>query len=74
MEWTHIQYIGDSVYVEFDGFQLVLTTNNSYPDDPRNTIGLEPDVYNALALYVETLERRLNFQYATVKLQHSAGQ
>jgi hypothetical protein len=49
-------YIGDSVYVDFDGFGLVLTTENGIPP-PSNTIVLEPDVYNALTLYVTALTR-----------------
>lgn len=47
------QYLGDSVYVDFDGFGFVLTTENGYPDDPRNRVVLEPEVYEALAKYVE---------------------
>ena len=48
-------YIGDSVYVSFDGYGLTLTTENGYDDDPRNTIYLEPEVWRALKLYVEGL-------------------
>lgn len=33
-------YIGDSVYAEFDGFGVILTTENGY--GPSNTIVLEP--------------------------------
>lgn len=40
-------YLGDSVYGEFDGFGFWLTTNNGYPDDPRNKIYLEPAVLDA---------------------------
>jgi len=48
------QYIGDSVYVEFDELErIVLTTNNGYPDDPRNLIVLEPEVYAELLKWVE---------------------
>ncbi len=48
------QYIGDSVYVEFDELErVVLTTNNGYPDDPRNLIVLEPEVYAELLKWVE---------------------
>ena len=37
-------YIGDSVYAEIDTFgAVVLTTENGYPDDPRNRIVLEPE-------------------------------
>lgn len=38
-------YVGDSVYVEFDGFSVIITTENGYPDDPRNRIAMEPDVW-----------------------------
>jgi hypothetical protein len=38
------RYLGDSVYIEFDGYSVILTTNNGYPDDPRNRIALEPEV------------------------------
>ncbi len=42
-------YLGDSVYAEIDEFgDLLLTTNNGYPDDPRNRIVLESSVLSAL--------------------------
>jgi len=48
-------YIGDSVYADFDQHgQLVLTTENGY--GPSNTIYLEPEVYHALLEYVERQE------------------
>lgn len=53
-------YLGDSVYVQFDGYHFVLTTENGYPDDPRNLICLEPDVYQSLVDWVE----RLNQHYS----------
>lgn len=46
-------YLGDSVYVEFDGYMLTLTTENGY--GPSNTIHLEPAVYRALEEYVKML-------------------
>jgi hypothetical protein len=49
-------YLGDSVYVETDGYGLIVTTNNGYPDDPRNRIYLEPEVYAALVAYVTALK------------------
>ena len=49
-------YLGDSVYVETDGYGLILTTNNGYHDDPRNRIYLEPEVYAALVAYVAALK------------------
>ncbi len=49
-------YIGDSVYIEFDGYYITLTTNNGYPDDPRNRIALEPDVIAKLKAYIKQVE------------------
>lgn len=45
-------YLGDSVYAEFDGFYLTLTTENGMAGDPSNTIVLEPGVYEALLLWL----------------------
>jgi len=59
---THAQkpalkrYLGDSVYADFDGYHVWLTTENGYSDDPRNKIALEPSVLDALNLYVENLK------------------
>ena len=47
------QYLGDSVYVEIEHGGIKLTTNNGLPDDPRNVIFLEPEVYALLVSYVE---------------------
>ncbi len=46
-------YLGDGAYVEFDGFALVLTTEDGV--SVTNRIVLEPQVYDALRRYVETL-------------------
>jgi hypothetical protein len=43
------QYLGDSVYADYDGYHIVLTTENGY--GPSNTIALEPIVYEALMKY-----------------------
>ena len=48
-------YLGDSVYAEFDGYGITLTTNNGYPDDPRNKIYMEPSVLEALDLFRKAL-------------------
>lgn len=50
------QYLGDSVYVDFDGFMVKLTTENS-PDRASNTIYLEPAVWAALQQYVAAPKR-----------------
>ena len=48
-------YLGDSVYADFDGYHIILTTENGYPDDPRNRIALEPSVLDALNLYTRRI-------------------
>ena len=48
-------YLGDSVYVSFDGWGFMLTTENGLPTDPSNRIYLEPKVLESLSLYVEEL-------------------
>ena len=52
-------YLGDSVYAQFDGYHIVLTTENGLPTDPSNTIALEPAVMLALIRFKTELERRL---------------
>ncbi len=46
-------YIGDSVYAEFDGYHIVLTTDNGY--GASNTIAIEPSVYHALKQYAQRI-------------------
>ena len=43
------RYIGDGVYAEFDGFNIILTTENGI--SVTNRIILEPEVYRALMDY-----------------------
>lgn len=45
------EYLGDSVYVTFDGFMFCLTTNNGM--GATNTIYLELPVLDALNRYAE---------------------
>ena len=44
-------YLGDSVYARFDGYHIFLETMNGFPDDPSNSIGLEPPVIESLLIY-----------------------
>jgi len=46
-------YIGDGCYIDFDGYALVLTTENGI--EATNRIVLEPSVYAALVEYVDGL-------------------
>jgi hypothetical protein len=43
--------LGTSVYAEWDGYAICLTTENGRPDDPSNRIYLEPAVLDGLDLF-----------------------
>ena len=43
-------YLGDGVYIEFDGFTIILTTENGI--EVTNTIVLEPEVLNNFTEYI----------------------
>lgn len=49
------QYLGDSVYAEWDGYHIILMTENGLPTDPSNRIYIEPQVLDALNNYAKTL-------------------
>lgn len=51
------KYIGDGVYVEFDGYGLQLTTEDGLRT--TNRIVLEPEVWEALAKFVDELKKRV---------------
>lgn len=57
------QYLGDSVYADFDGFAVTLTTENGL--GPTNTIILEPEVVEALLRYREWAKQRASEIAAT---------
>mgnify|MGYP003421329040 FL=1 len=52
------EYLGDSVYADFDGYAFVLTTENGM--GPSNTIVLEPQIMEALKEYVKRISRLLD--------------
>jgi hypothetical protein len=57
-EWDE-QYIGDAVYVSFDGHQLKLRTG----DGGNQVIFMEPQVYFSLINYVDRLSKaKINIQ------------
>ena len=45
------RYLGDGVYADYNGQQIVLTTENGI--ETTNTIYLEAEVYEALVNYVK---------------------
>jgi hypothetical protein len=46
-------YLGDGVYAQFDGYHVILTTENGV--SITNTIALEPVVIDRLNRYVQRL-------------------
>jgi hypothetical protein len=44
-------YLGDGVYAKYDGWNVILTTENGMFS--TNSIYLEPEVVRALQLYLE---------------------
>lgn len=44
-------YLGDSVYAQFDGYHVILTTENEGNGNWSNRIALEPSVLRALYDY-----------------------
>jgi len=48
-------YLGDSVYAEFDGYSIIITTDNGC--GASNTIILEPEVVSAFERFVAQLPK-----------------
>jgi hypothetical protein len=48
------EYIGDGVYVDFDGYNIVLTTENGI--SVTNTIVLDPTVIKSMLTYIKDLK------------------
>ena len=51
------KYIGDGVYADFDGYNVVLTTEDGIK--ATNRIVLEPDVWNDLMTYYQWMLEKL---------------
>ena len=49
-------YIGDAVYVEYDGYNVILTTENGV--SVTNTILLEPEVWDNLVAWLAAFGER----------------
>ncbi len=64
------QYLGDSVYVETEGNLVKLTTNNGFPDDPRNVIFMEMEV---VALFLEWIDVNLKHNQDGEREKRSGG-
>ena len=54
---TRRQYLGDAVYIDYDGTDLILTTEDGVEES--NRIILEPAVIDALERYLKNLHDEL---------------
>ena len=45
--------MGDSVYADYNGHVIILTTENGLPCHPSNEIHLEPEVVDALLRFIK---------------------
>lgn len=57
MEKIKPRYAGDGVYMDFDGFHIILKANDF--DRPTDTIYLEPSVLKAINQYHEDILKTL---------------
>jgi len=57
---TTKDYLGDGVYADFDGWSIVLTTENGY--STSNTIYLDPCVIRALRDYLDRINSQFNIE------------
>jgi len=56
------EYLGDGLYADFDGYQIILAANNGIRD--TNVVYLEPSVLKKFFAYTELIEQ--------IKKQHLA--
>lgn len=47
-------YLGDGLYADYDGYQIVLTAENGLCT--THTVYLDPSVYQALIRYVDAMK------------------
>ena len=48
------RYLGDSVYAQFNGYEIILTTENGI--SVTNTIVLEPEVASAFEAFISEVK------------------
>lgn len=56
------EYLGDGLYADFDGYQILLAANNGITD--TDVVYLEPEVLKKFFTYIELIEQ--------IKKQHRA--
>jgi hypothetical protein len=48
-------YLGDGLYVDYDGFQICLAANDKVSGNPTDKVYLEPNVIAAFIRYLERM-------------------
>lgn len=51
-KYNNTSYLGDGLYVKFDGYQIILTTER---ENGTHWVALEPKVFENLLLYQQEL-------------------
>lgn len=55
----HISYLGDGVYIQFDGYGYVLRANHHEEDSCTDQIYIEPSVFENLNLFVKHIKKQI---------------
>ena len=48
-------YLGDGLYVDYDGYQICLAANDKVSGNPTDIVYLDPDVIAAFIRYLERM-------------------
>ena len=52
------EYLGDGLYADFDGYQIILAANDRVGGNPTDKVALEPGVVRSFNIYVESLRKK----------------
>ena len=49
-------YLGDGLYADFDGYQIILAANDRNSGNPTDRVALEPSVIEAFLRYLNRIK------------------
>jgi hypothetical protein len=52
------EYLGDGLYADFDGYQIILAANDRVCGRPTDKVALEPGVISAFNRYIKGLREK----------------
>ena len=55
----NISYLGDGVYIQFDGFGYILRANHHKEDYCTDQIYIEPEVFTSLIKFDEIIKNKI---------------